>query len=224
MAGNFINSYGTLEQALQDWLARTDLADSNYLPEIIQGGENRLYQGFMDNRGTYFPGLRVREMEKAFAGGATISGTGTFAVPSDYLDLKYLIVTNSGGLTTRLERKPVEWVYQFYPDRTTDNVPQYVARDGVNFIFAPFPDAQYALSGIYFYRDTPLGNGYPDNWITASYPSLMLAACMAEAMSFIKDSEGQQFWEGRYQNMARSVQAAADGERLSGSPLAMAPG
>jgi hypothetical protein len=162
-------------------------------------------------------------MEEAFPGGATISADGTYAVPSDYLDLKYLIVTDSGGLTTRLERKPAEWIYQFYPDRTADNVPHYVARDGANFIFAPYPDSPYALSGLYYFRDAPLSDGYPSNWITASYPSLMLAACMAEAMAFIKDPEGQQFWEGRYQNMARSVQAAADRERVSGSPLAMAP-
>src|SRR5574340_921354 len=65
MSGQVINSYSTLEQALQDWLARSDITDTTYAPEIIQMAQLRLYQGYIDNKGEYWPGLRVRQMEKA---------------------------------------------------------------------------------------------------------------------------------------------------------------
>lgn len=310
MAGNIITSYGTLQTAIQDFLARSDLTDANFLPEIIQAGENRLYNGFVDNKGVYFPGLRIRQMEKnlpvggittitivggtnyaagdtiaataAPAGGvtatgiltvtagvitgftltnpgllyttaptwtittstgsggsitctittnntgATISPSGNIAVPQDYLDLKYMIVTTSGGITVRMQRKTAEWIYEYYPDRTADNVPAYIGRDNANFIFGPFPDSAYTASGVYYYRDTSLSDTYTSNWIINSNPvnfsSLLLSACLAEAGQFIRDMPQQEFWEGRYQALARSVQAANDREQVSGSPMLMATG
>src|SRR5574337_1979816 len=65
MSGQVINSYSTLEQALQDWLARSDITDTTYAPEIIQMAQLRLYQGYIDNKGEYWPGMRMRQMEKA---------------------------------------------------------------------------------------------------------------------------------------------------------------
>src|SRR5690348_18424542 len=86
MAGNVITSYATLQQAIQDWLARSDLTDATYLPEIIQAGEDRLYQGWMDNKGNYWPGLRIRGMEANLPGGGIASITivgGTNYAASD---------------------------------------------------------------------------------------------------------------------------------------------
>lgn len=66
---NTIVDYPSLEQAIQDWLARSDITDATFAPEIIQVAQNNVYYGFTDNRGNYWPGLRVRQMEESFAGG-----------------------------------------------------------------------------------------------------------------------------------------------------------
>lgn len=308
MAGNVITSYATLEQAIQDWLARTDLTDSNYLPEIIRAGEDRLYQGWMDNKGNYWPGLRIRAMETVLPGGgisaititsggtnysssdtiaftaapaggvtatgtltitngvitaivltnpglgytsaptgtittstgsganitftissaAAISPSGNMAVPSDYLELKYMILTFGGGQTTRMERKAAEWIYQFYSNRSPSNLPQYAARDGGVFIFAPYPDSTYAVSGLYYQRPAYLSGTNATNWILSSnninYGNLLLSACLAEAGAFIRDDDWTNLWNGRFMSQAMQIQFGEKQERWSGSPLSMTPG
>ena len=308
MAGNVITSYPTLEQALQDWLARTDLTDGTFLPEIIRAGEDRLYQGWIDNKGNYWPGLRIKAMETALpgggisaititsggtgygstdtiaftaapTGGVTATGTltvsngiitgitltnpgllytsaptgtittstgsganitftistscglspsGNIAVPVDYLEMKYMIVNYGSGQTTRMERKPTEWIYQFYADRTSDNIPQYFARDGGVFIFAPFPDSTYAVTGLYYSRPAYLSGTNTNNWILGTgninYGNLLLAACMAEAGPFIKDPDSTAFWNNRFMSMAMQIQMGEKQERWSGSPIGMTPG
>lgn len=308
MAGNVITSYATLEQAIQDWLARTDVTDATYLPEIIRAGEDRLYQGWMDNKGNYWPGLRIKAMETALpgggiasvvltsggtnyaatdtitftaapAGGVTATGTltvsngvitgvtltnpgllytvaptgtittstgsganitytinsacaispsGNIAVPVDYLELKYMIVNFGSNQTTRMERKPTEWIYQFYSDRSTNNIPQYVSRDGGVFIFAPFPDGTYVTTGLYYARSTYLSGTNTNNWILGTgninYGNLLLYACLAEAGPFIKDKDWTDLWNGKFMATAMQIQLAEKQERWSGSPLAMTPG
>ncbi|MDE1828262.1 MAG: hypothetical protein KGH65_03830 [Candidatus Micrarchaeota archaeon] len=301
--GQTVVDYASLEQYIQDMLARNDLTDYNYLPEILQMGQDRIFNGFMDNKGNYFPGIRVRQMEKnlgsgmisavtitsggtgyaaadtiaftaAPAGGVTATGTltlasgvitgvninnpglgytaaptitittstgsgaslsttiitnsieigphGTYAVPSDYLELKRMVLTDTSN-TTRMIRKTAEWIYQYYPDRTPDSLPQYVARDNDVFIFGPYPDSQYSLSGVYYYKPAYLTSS-TTNFLVTSYPGLLVAACLAEASLFTRDTDGVQFWDSRFQMLARTVQATSDHEAFSGSPLSMSPG
>lgn len=308
MTGNVITSYATLEQAIQDWLARTDLSDATFLPEIIRAGEDRLYQGWVDNKGNYWPGLRIKAMETALvgggiasvvltsggtnyaatdtiaftaapAGGVTATGTltvsngvitgvtftnpgllytsaptgtittstgsganitytinsacalspsGNIAVPTDYLETKYMIVNYGSSQTTRMERKPAEWIYQFYANRTSSNIPQYFARDGGVFIFAPFPDSTYVVTGLYYSRPAYLSGTNTTNWILGTgninYGNLLLSACLAEAGPFIRDDDWTNLWNNRFTQQAMQIQMGEKQERLSGSPLSMAPG
>lgn len=308
MAGNVITSYATLEQALQDWLARSDITDATFLPEIIRAGEDRLYQGWMDNKGNYWPGLRIKAMETALpgggiasvvltsggtnyaatdtiaftaapAGGVTATGTltvsngvitgvtltnpgllyttapigtittstgsganitytinsaaalspsGNMAVPTDYLELRYMILNYGSSQTQRMERKEAGWIYQFYSDRSTDNIPQYVARDGNVFIFAPFPDSTYTITGFYYSRPAYLSGTNTTNWILGTgninYGNLLLSACMAEAGPFIKDDAVTNFWNNRFMSQAMQIQLGEKQEKWSGSPIGMTPG
>lgn len=308
MAGNVITSYSTLQTAIQDWLARTDLSDTTQLPEIIQAGEDRLYQGWTDDKGNYWPGLRIKAMEVALAGGGistititsggtayaatdtiafttaptggvtatgtltvsngvitgvtltnpgllytsnptgtittstgsganitfkinsvcAISPSGNIAVPTDYLELKYMIVNYGSSQTTRMEKKDAGWIYQYYADRTTDNIPQYVGRDGGVWIFAPFPDSTYTVTGIYYQRPAYLSDSNTTNWIIGSgnivYKNLLLYACLAEGCYLIKDLDMASRWDTKFMNTAMQIQFADKQEKWSGSPIAMTPG
>lgn len=271
-------------------------------------GEDRLYQGWIDDKGNYWAGLRIKAMEAnlpgggisaititsgganyaatdtiaftaAPTGGVTATGTltlssgvitgitltnpgllytsaptgtittstgsganisftinsacalspsGNIAVPSDYLELKYMIVNYGSSQTTRMERKPAEWIYQFYADRTTDNIPQYVGRDGGVFIFAPFPDSTYAVTGLYYQRPAYLSDTNPTNWILNSnninYGNLLLYSCLGSAGMFIKNYEDGTMWDRLFMQTAMQIQFGEKQERWSGSPLAMTPG
>ena len=305
MSGQVINSYATLEQALQDWLARSDITDTTYAPEIIQMAQLRLYQGYIDNKGEYWPGMRVRQMEKALGaglvsgvtigggggasyavtdtisftaaptGGVTATGTltvtngvitavnvtnpglgytsaptvtittstgsgatltatissvaelgpnGNYAVPADYLDLKYMYVTDSGGITYPQERKDPAWIYKWYSQRSAAGIPCYVARDNGIFVFGPFPDSQYSLAATYYYQDTLLSSSYTSNFLTVNYPNILLWATLAEAAAFVQDQQSLQWWEQKLNGALRVLQVVNRNESLSGSSLRMVPG
>lgn len=301
MTGQTVIDYTTLETAIQDWLTRGDLTDANYLPEILQMAQDRICRGFTDNRGNYFPGLRIRQMTSLFsaggivtvtitaagsgytgtivgltftaapAGGVTATGYGVisggalasivltnpgsgytvaptitvasgaatvtctigdvptispssnFAVPADYLELDYMEVITANG-PYRLERKPAEWIYKYYGANNAQGVPNYVARDGNVFVFAPTPDSGYAIGGQYFAQPAILSATNTTNFLTSTYPGLLLAACNAEATAFIRDWNANQIWEGRFSLLANSARMADRDEKFSGGPLAMLPG
>ena len=304
MSGQTITNYDTLVQAIQDWLARSDITDTSYTPELVQIAQNNIYYGYTDNKGNYWPGLRVRAMETAFPGGniltttitggtgyssgdtvsfdpapnagvtatgtlvvtsgvitgitltnpgqgytvapnvhisssggsggsitttitsgPTLSPSGNLSVPYNYLDIKYLYITDSGGNTVRLERKAAEWIYKYYPDRTSDSAPTYFARDGGVFVFGPFPDSSYIVSGIYYAKSSVLSSGNETDWMITNYPHLVLYASLAEAAKFVRrDPNEISMWENALQNVMNSIRVGNDREGWSGSPLAITPG
>lgn len=228
MSGQTVTNYATLEQAIQDWLSRSDITDTNYAPEILQMAQARLYRGFTNNKGEYVPGMRVHEMETPFAAvgdaAPTIPAGGLVAVPSGYLDLKYMYVVDSGGVLQPLTRKPVQWLYANYGNQTAVGVPAYVARDGTNFVFGPFPDSEYSYNGVYYWQDQPLSDSYPSNFLTTAYPDVLLAASLAETSAFIQDQSQLQYWEAKLSGLLGVIRQRERDEALSGSPIAMAPG
>lgn len=301
MSAYTVKDYASLEQAVSDFLTRADITDSNYLPVILQMGQERIYKGYKDTRGAVHGGLRVRQMLKALpagnidsislggtltgysgsvvaltfgappAGGvqaagygivtagtltavvltnpglgyvtpptitpasgaavitctvsaiADISPSGNWAVPADYLELDHMDVVSQQG-PVRLERKPAEWIKKYYGTDSTTGVPNYVGRDGAAFIFAPSADSGYQLGGFYFYQDAYLSSSYTSNFLTQTYPLLLLTSCLAVAAHFTRNADAEARWEGMYSELMESVMAMEEQERFSGSPMAMVPG
>lgn len=197
-----INSFSTLKTAVNNWLNRTDLSD--YVNDFIMLGEARIYRE-----------LRIKAMETALSD--TIS-SGVVAVPSDYLELKHAYINSSP--TQPLQRKTAEWIYQKYPTRSADSVPKFIARDGDNFIFGPYPDSGYTLKGIYYAKLTALSTSNETNWFTSNAPDLLLWAALAEAEPFIGNDERAMLWETKYQQAKNAVESQDEKERHSGSVLA----
>jgi hypothetical protein len=215
MSGNTIIDYNSLITAVQDYLVRSDLTDSNYMPVLIQNAQNKVYHGFTDNRGNYWPGLRVRQMEKSFNG--TLA-SNQIAVPSDYLEMKYLYLT-VGGNSVRLERKPIEWIYSNYGPGYQD-VPAYFGRDNVNFYCAPYSASAYSYNGVYYAKSTLLSSSNTTDWMVTNFPHMLLMGCLAEASEFLQ-VPNLAYWENAFSNAMAAIQAADTQEDNSGSPLAM---
>lgn len=199
-----INSYTTLKTAVANWLNKDDL--TTYIPDFVMLGEMRIYRD-----------LRIRAMETALS--SSIS-SGVLTVPSGYMALKFAYIDSSP--ISKLTRKDAEWMYHNYPTRSADGTPKFIAREGDNFIFGPYPDSTYTVKGVYFKRLDALATTTNEtNWFTANAPDLLLFAALCEAAPFIKDDPRIAIWEGRY-NLAKSrVQSNDDDEEFSGSPLAM---
>ena len=195
-----ITSYATLKTTIADWLKRDDLTDS--IPGFIRFGELRIYRE-----------MRVRAMETALTG--TIA-SGVLAVPSGYVEMKYMRVG-----TQKVQRKDVEWMYEKYPTRTSGGQPKFVAREVDSFIFGPYPDSAYTVTGLYYKALPALSDSNTTNWLITDAPDLILFASLCEAAPYMMNDERIPVWGNKYVATKDRIQSQEDDEEFSGSPLAV---
>lgn len=198
-----ITDYSSLQTEIASWLHRTDLTTT--IQGIISLAEARIYRE-----------LRVRQMETALS--STIS-SGIIAVPTGYLELKYAYI--DGSPVRRLQRKDAEWIYTAFPTRSSDGKPLYIARDGTNFIFGPYPDSTYTVKGSYYKKLDALSGSNTSNWLTTDVPDLILFASLCECAPYIGDDDRIVLWEQKYAQIKDRVQRKNDEEDFSGSPMAV---
>jgi hypothetical protein len=202
-----ITDYAGLTTAIQtNWLNRaTDTQLTTVVPDLITLGEKRIYRK-----------LRVRAMESAIS--STVSGSGSVALPSDYVDLKYAYVNQAP--VQWLDRKSAQWMFTNYPYRASNTgLPKFIARDGSNFIFGPAPDQSYLISGMYYARPVALSSVL--NSIFTANPELFLFAALCEAEPWLSNDERIPIWEKKFGQILGDVQFEDDNEQHSGSILAV---
>jgi len=185
-----ITNYATLIAALRDWLARDDLVGDEI--NFLQNAEFKLYRG---------PIIRTRHFETALS---VTTSSGVAALPTRYVALRHAYVDQSP--TRMLEHVPAEIIYERFPQRTGDGVPEYIAREGSNFIFGPYPSGSYDIKGIYYQRPEFLHTtAVTTNWFTDNAPELLLYATLLEAAPFLRDNEWVQYWQQKYDEIERDV-------------------
>jgi hypothetical protein len=206
-----VYDYNSLKQAIQDWFARSDLG--GWIDYFIQLAEADIYRDiFSINQGK-----GVQAIEAPFS--STTVGAGT-ALPNGYLGMKIMLVSASGQ-TFEVERKTSEFIYTQFPSQAAGGIPQYFARLGQNFVFGPYPDSAYALTGTYWMRSPQLTTVNSTTWMVNLIPTVLLAACLKYAARFNKDAEGLQMWDGIYQDGLAKFVLTDKAEEISGSSLAM---
>lgn len=197
-----ITTWATLKTEVANQLNRTDL--TNDVPFFIQLAEFRIYRE-----------LRVRQMETVL--NSTMS-SGQIAVPSGYRSLKFAYI--DGTPVQKLERKDAEWIYHNYPTRSASSKPFYIARDGGNFIFGPFPDSAYTVKGVFYKQLDLLSDSNTSNWLITDAPDLIYFAALCEAKPWLGDDERIAIWERKYEVVKQRVQLTDNAEEFSGGPLA----
>lgn len=211
-AADAVRDYSTLQQAVQNWFARSDIGA--YVDYFIQVAEERIYRDIF----TMNQGAGVAPLETSID--TAINADGVVPLPVGYLGMHHLLVSVD-NCTFELVRKNPEFIYTNHPFRAAGGTPQYFAREGSNIIFGPFPDSEYAITGIYWQRFPPLSSTNPTTWMTQTTPLLLLQAANAAAAGFLKDAQMISFWEGEYTRTMQSFLFADRAEGLSGSSLAM---
>ena len=194
-----ITTYTQLQTAVGNWLHRADL--STYIPDLIMLGEERIMRE-----------VRSRDMETAFSD--TIA-SGVIALPTAYLELKYATVGSSTKIF--LKRTSAESIYSKYPLRQAEGEPRFIAREGSNFIFGPYPDSGYTISGVYYQDIGPVSSS--DHALFTNNPDLYLFAALAETEAFIKNDPRVALWEAKYEKIKASVNGLRDREDASGGGL-----
>jgi len=203
-----ITGYTSLQTAVSDYLARSDL--TSFLPLFVQNFEERFYRDPL-NVGAW--------MESALniSNDAT---TGLAAVPTDYLRLKNAYL--SGILAPPLVRVSLEQLYARYPRSGTLSQPQYIARDGSNFVFGPVPSGSYTIVGTYYAKPVLLRNFASDaaaHWLIVNAPDLLLYGALLEAEPFLKNDQRVVLWKSAYDMALDTYRRMQAEEDQSGSAI-----
>jgi len=203
-----IAGYTSLQTAVTDYLARSDL--SGWVPNFIQNCEERFYRDPL-NVGSW--------MESALniSNNAT---TGLAPVPTDYLRLKNAYL--SGILAPPLVRVSLEQLYARYPRSGTLSQPQYIARDGSNFVFGPVPSGSYTIVGTYYAKPTLLRNFAADaaaHWLIVNAPDLLLYGALLEAEPFLRNDQRVALWKSAYDLALDTYRRMQAEEDQSGSAI-----
>ena len=196
-----ISTYAELKTAVANRLRRSDTA--SYVDDWILLAETDIYRR-----------LRTKEMETALSD--TIA-SGVVALPSGYIDLKFAYINRTP--VTRLKRKTVAWIYENYPLRSASACPVFVAREGSNLIFGPYPDSAYSIAGIY-YKNLGAVSSTAHALFTAN-PDVYLFGSLYMAVRDQKDDKGIARWQPLYEMALASAQKASDAEEVSGGGLEM---
>lgn len=197
-----ISSYATLQTAVGDYLARSDL--TSFIPNFVQNFEEDFYRE---------PKNWASWMETAL--NVTITNN-VAAVPSDYLGLKIAYI--SGQTSPPLKRISLEQLYARYPRSLGAGQAKYIARNGANFEFGPEPDGG-TLVGTYYAKQTVLrSDGDGANWLTINAPDLLLYGSLLAAEPFLKNDARVGLWQTMYNNALESYRNQFKEEDFSGSP------
>ena len=197
-----ISTYAELQTAVTNWTKRADLATP--APDLILLGEKWIFRN-----------VRAREMETALSG--TIS-SGVLAVPSGFRQLKHARVNESPNVPLRIVS--ATYIYENYPQRSGGNTPKFIAVDGANFVFGPYP-ADKAIVGTYYGALTSIQS--TANALFLAHPDLYLMAALAEAAPYCKDLKMSALWVSKRDEIKNDINRESHQGRF-GDAMAVRPG
>lgn len=193
-----ITSYAELKTAITSWLDVPVATFTSQIDDLVTLGEKRLFRE-----------ARTRDMEYAL--NDTIA-SGGINLPVGYVGLKFAYI--DGAPIQRLERRPVDWIYQQYPLRSSTGRPKFIGRDATTFVFGPYPDSAYTVKGIYYRRPTALSSAV--NALFTANPDLYLFACLAESEPLIGRDARIVLWETKYQKILSMINGEDRAEDAGG--------
>lgn len=202
-----ITTYSSLLTAIGDYLKRSNL--TSFAPNFVQSWEEKFYRQ---------PANFGRWMETSGTIGTIASSV--IAVPATYLGLKVAYV--DGSPSTRLDRKSLTQLYGRYPRGGDTGTPQWIARDGANFVFGPAPDAAYVIKGVYWAKPTVLRSFAGDaaaHWLIVNAPDLVLYGSLLQAEPFSKNDARITVWQQLYNDALQDYRDLHKEEDDSGSPF-----
>ncbi len=186
-------TYTQLLTLLPQYAERFDDAFQDQIPTFISLAENRIATD-----------LKQQGFQSVVTG--TLPLTSSMEKPAFWKETISFMYTNSDGESTPLFLRPLEYLRNYWPNRSQTSTPRFYADyNATHFLFAPTPDTAYTFELVYYARLQPLGPTNDSNWMTLNVPQALLAACMVEACRFIKNAGRQEVWEAAYTSASGSL-------------------
>lgn len=197
-----ITTYTTLQTAIGNWLARSDLTDR--IPEFIQLAEARF------NRD-----LRLPQQQ------ATLTGTvsdGQIQLPADCRAVQSVRV----AVGTYYQE-----IHPLPPERLADTVPTtgfpmgYVNVGGILNLIGGTGTPTFKLT--YYQKIPALDATNNTNWLLTREPGLYLYGSLIEASPYLQDDERTLVWVQQYQSILAGMNGEDDRLRYGNAPRMQPP-
>ena len=201
-------------------VASTDANFQQFLPRIIENGENRIYRE-IDLLNTV-----VRDTSASFATGtrafALPATLGTFFVVNNVYAITPLGTTADFGTRNALMRVGRAYLDATYPSSAGSAVPVYFSMTTqTSLIVGPWPDQAYQAEVVGTIHPAPLSSTNVTTLLTQYLPDLFFAASMVAGAAYLQNFGSQAdnpqmglAWEATYQALKQS--AAVEEARKKG--------
>lgn len=133
--------------------------------------------------------LRVKALNVYDTAKTLTNGTATLAIPNvgTMLSMRSISVNDSGTHYKPLLHKETTYIDEYWPDRSVTGIPKYYGElDDQNWLFAPVPNANFALRISYRKQLATLVTGQT-NWVVTNHYDFALSAVLLEASRFVMD-------------------------------------
>ena len=184
-----LTDYATLKAGVISFTGRDDL--SPLFDTLLALGESAMYNNESKP-------LRVSSLESSTSL-VTVGGTNAVALPTDYIALRSLKMTDGGEECELTYNSPSALQIG------TGGQPQYYTINGTNITFDAIPDGVYTLTLDYYARPAALDSTNDTNAILTNYPDIYMYACMFSVYDYTTEP---QMSENYYNKMVRSIRGA----------------
>lgn len=199
-----LTNYTDLKTTIANYLGRSDL--TSQIPDFISLAEIRLARE-----------LRIRQMLKT-ATATTTAGDSTVGLPSDFLEMRDLYVAGNPRITVSYQTPSI-----FSRNSRADESgkPVFYTMRGLEFEFAPIPDAEYTLQMVYYAKPTALSSNNLSNVFMANTPDALLYGALLEAEPYLMNDARAQVWNTFYNVAIEKLKVSDDESEYAGVPLQM---
>lgn len=185
-----IVDFASLSTSVANWLHRSDLA--LLIPDFITLAEGKLNGD-----------LESRSMETRVTL-STVASTRTLALPTDMLEMKRLLVTDTDPAAVMVYKSPDELVAD-NPFITATGRPYFFTVIGANLELAPTPDGIYPLELVYEQRIPALTASNTTNWLLTQQPNAYLFGALIESVAYTQDEARLPVWQQKYKEAVDAV-------------------
>lgn len=195
-------NYSALVEQIQSICQTTETTFNANIERFIQTAERKIH---MEAK---LPSSRKN------ATGVTVSGTRAITLPSDYINVKAIEVTTSGGPVNLLPKAP-EYLNEMYPLQTTLAQPKVWAySDETTINVAPTPDQVYPITFHYFALPASIVT-QGTTWLSNNYEHVLLYASVIEAYIFLKGApDVMAYYDKAYQDALNELKGVASESKM----------
>lgn len=197
-----ISTYAELQTAVDNWLARTDLAGRS--PEFIALAEARMSRE-----------LETQSQEKRVV--TTMTADDAYVtLPTDARQIRSVRL-NTNPITV-LQYQSLAAADENFPGTGTGK-PKYYSVIGGELYFRPTPDSGYQAEIAYVGSVPALSDTNTTNTVLSRHPDLYLHGTLAEAFGYLMDEQRQAQHDALFTRTIAAINADEDRVKYGGSPL-----